>query len=71
MKDKKQADIPDKPWTRKELSIRVGYVELAKAVVEQWKADGMPESELIPQWVQLIKDAQAEKNKNHNINIGG
>ena len=53
----------DPPWTRKELSIRVGYVELAQAVVEQWKKDGQPDAELIPFWIDIIKAAQAEKNK--------
>ena len=53
----------DKPWTKEELSLRVGYVELAKAVVEQWKKDGKPEAELIPFWISIIEDAQKEKNK--------
>ena len=50
----------DKPWTKEELSLRVGYVELAKAVVEQWKKDGKPESELIPFWIKLIEEEQAK-----------
>ena len=37
----------DAPWTKKELSIRVGWGELAQAVVEQWKKDGPPFS-IIP-----------------------
>lgn len=53
----------DKPWTKKELSLRVGYVELAKAVVEQWKKDGQPEAELIPFWIKLIKEAKSEKDR--------
>ena len=53
----------DKPWTKKELSLRVGYVELAKAVVEQWKKDGQPESELIPFWIGLIEEAKASKDR--------
>lgn len=53
----------DKPWTKKELSLRVGYVELAKAVVEQWKEDGQPESELIPFWIGLIKDVKTSKDR--------
>ena len=61
MKDKTKQD--DKPWTKKELSLRVGYVELAKAVVEQWKKDGQPESELIPFWIKLIEEAKAEKDR--------
>lgn len=56
----------DKPWTKKELSLRVGYVELAKAVVEQWKKDGQPESELIPFWIKLIEDAKSEKDRRSN-----
>ena len=60
MKDKQEQD---KPWTRKELSLRVGYVELAKAVVEQWKKDGMPEAELIPFWIKIIEEAKAEKDR--------
>lgn len=56
-------DKDDKPWTKKELSLRVGYVELAKAVVEQWKKDGQPESELIPFWIKLIEDAKTEKDR--------
>jgi hypothetical protein len=56
----------DKPWTKKELSLRVGYVELAKAVVEQWKKDGQPESELIPFWIKLIEEAKASKDSKSN-----
>lgn len=56
-------DKDDKPWTKKELSLRVGYVELAKAVIEQWKKDGQPESELIPFWIKLIEDAKSEKDR--------
>ena len=56
----------DKPWTKKELSLRVGYIELAKAIVEQWKKDGQPESELIPFWIQLIEEAKASKDRRSN-----
>lgn len=56
-------ELKDKPWTKKELSLRVGYVELAKAVVEQWKKDGQPESELIPFWIKLIEEAKASKDR--------
>lgn len=63
MKDVIKEDLP---WTKKELSIRVGYVELAQAVVEQWKKDGQPESELIPFWIDMIKAAQDEKNRRNN-----
>ena len=50
----------DKPWTKEELTLRVGYVELAKAVVEQWKKDGKPDAELIPFWIELIKEEQSK-----------
>ena len=56
----------DKPWTKKGLSLRVGYIELAKAIVEQWKEDGQPESELIPFWIQLIEEAKASKDRRYN-----
>lgn len=56
----------DKSWTKKELSLRVGYIELAEAVVEQWKKDGQPESELIPFWIKLIEDAKASKDSKSN-----
>ncbi len=56
----------DKPWTKKELSLRVGYIELAEAVVEQWKKDGQPESELIPFWIKLIEDAKSSKDRRSN-----
>ena len=55
-----------KDWTKKELSLRVGYIELAEAVVEQWKKDGQPESELIPFWIKLIEDAKASKDNKSN-----
>ena len=53
----------NKPWTKKELSLRAGYVELAKAVVEQWKKDGQPDAELIPFWIKLIEEAKASKDR--------
>lgn len=56
----------DKPWTKKELSLRVGYIELAKAIVEQWKKDGQPESELIPFWIKLIEEAKVSKDRRCN-----
>lgn len=66
MNKSKLEQCEDKPWTRKELSLRVGYVELAKAVVEQWKKDGQPDSELIPFWIGLIKDVKSEKDRRSN-----
>ena len=62
IKSKSEQD-KDKPWTKKELSLRVGYIELAKAIVEQWKEDGQPESGLIPFWIELIEEAKAFKDR--------
>lgn len=64
MKDKTNQE--DKPWTKKELSLRVGYGELAKAVVEQWKKDGQPESELIPFWIDMIEEAKAQEDRRNS-----
>lgn len=63
-RSKQQGD--DRPWTKKELSLRAGYVELAKAVVEQWKKDGQPDAELIPFWIKLIEEAKASKDRRSN-----
>ena len=64
--DQDKQEPKDKPWTKKELSLRVGYVELAKAVVEQWKKDGQPESELIPFWIELIEDVKTSKDRKNS-----
>lgn len=47
----------DKPWTRQELRLRQGPVELAKAVIEQWKKDGCPkrDEQAIKYWKEIIK----------------
>lgn len=63
MNKSKSEQGDDKPWTKEELSLRVGYVELAKAVVEQWKKDGKPDAELIPFWIKLIEEAKASKDR--------
>ena len=46
----------DKPYTKKELILRSGPVELAKAVIEQWIADGKPQkdAEAIKYWQGVI-----------------
>lgn len=64
--DQDKQELKDKPWTKKELSLRAGYVELAKAVVEQWKKDGQPDAELIPFWIKLVEEAKAEKDRRSN-----
>lgn len=45
-----------KKWTKRELTLRPGVIELAKAVIEQWKADGCPQSDLecIKYWQSII-----------------
>ena len=50
----------DKPWTRKELSMRIGFNELAKAVIEQWNKDGRPESDRkqIEYWFKVIEQSR-------------
>lgn len=54
----------DKPWTRKELSLRIGFGELAKAVIEQWHKDGEPECdrEAMQYWFK-VKQACDEQEK--------
>lgn len=54
--------MEEKPWTKEELSLRVGFPELAKAVVKQWILDGKPKSdrEEILYWIELIKLYQEE-----------
>lgn len=46
----------DKPWTKEELTLRQGPVELAKAVIEQWKRDGCPkrDAEAINYWKGVV-----------------
>lgn len=46
----------EKEWTKRELTLRCGIIELAKAVIEQWHKDGRPacDKEAIVFWKQLI-----------------
>ena len=46
-----------KEWTKRELTLRSGPVELAKAVIEQWVLDGKPERdrEAIKYWENIVK----------------
>lgn len=43
-------------WTKKELMLRPGFVELAKAIVEQWHKDGCPAADKkgIEFWQEII-----------------
>lgn len=45
----------DSEWTKRELTLRCGVVELAKAVIEQWIKDGRPacDRESIIFWKQI------------------
>lgn len=56
--------MEDKPWTRKELSMRIGFGELAKAVIEQWHKDGEPECDrkAMDYWFK-VKQACDEQEK--------
>ena len=46
----------NKRWTKRELTLRPGVVELAKAVIEQWKRDGCPakDAEAIKYWEGIV-----------------
>lgn len=49
--------MPEDKWTKKELSLRPGPIQLAMAVIEQWKLDGSPkcDEEAIRYWAGIIK----------------
>lgn len=53
----------NKPWTRKELSLRIGFGELAAAVIEQWHKDGEPASdrEAMEYWFNIKQMLDARK----------
>lgn len=58
-------DKDDKPWTRKELSMRIGFGELATAVIEQWVRDGRPSSdrEAMEYWFKVKQAFDAKKSE--------
>lgn len=58
-------DDNDKPWTRKELSMRIGFGELAVAVIEQWIRDGRPSSdrEAMEYWFSVKQAFDAKKSE--------
>lgn len=60
----------DAEWTKRELTLRLGPVELASAVIEQWIADGKPEcdKETIQAWYGIVR--AYNKNKPDTNNIG-
>ena len=47
-------NVEQAPWTHEELR--------ARAVVEQWKADGMPDEPGIKPWIALVKQFETEDN---------
>lgn len=55
----------DKPWTRKELSMRIGFGELAKAVIEQWVRDGRPaaDHEAMDYWFKVKQEYDTREGK--------
>lgn len=52
----------DRPWTKRELTLRYGLIELAKAVIEQWKLDGCPacDAEAIEYWKGIVRQFDGE-----------
>ena len=60
-----KANEKDKPWTRKELSLRIGFGELAKAVIEQWHKDGEPECdrETMQYWFNIYSQFSHRKDE--------
>lgn len=54
---------PKDRWTKSELTLRPGPVELAKAVIKQWVDDGKPEcdAEAIEQWKAVLREAKKLK----------
>ena len=56
-------NIKQASWTREELQVyKNGPAALARAVVEQWKADGMPDEPGIKPWIALVKQFETEDN---------
>ena len=49
---------PKDKWLKKELTLRPGIKELAKAVIEQWQDDGCPacDAEAIKYWKKIVED---------------
>lgn len=56
-------NVQSKPWTKEELRVyKNGPAALARAVVEQWKADGMPDEPGIKPWIALVEQFETEDN---------
>lgn len=54
-----------KKWTREELSLRIGFSELAKSVIKQWHKDGEPECdrEAIDYWFKIVQACDEQEKK--------
>ena len=52
-------------YTKRELTLRLGYGELAKAVIEQWHNDGEPPCDriAIDIWLDIKKACDPEARK--------
>lgn len=48
-------------WTKRELTLRSGPAELAKAIIWQWHLDGEPEKDkqAIEYWEKILEEANA------------
>lgn len=56
-------NIEQASWTREELQVyKNGPAALARAVVEQWKADGMSDEPGIKPWIALVEQFETEDN---------
>lgn len=68
-------ELIDKPWTKRELSLRPGPVQLACAVIEQWHKDGEPKSDIpaIKYWYGIINNfkekEKCESNLTNSVNL--
>ena len=61
----------NRDWTKEELSLVPGPVQLAKAVIKQWVLDGSPkcDAEAIKYWYGIIQEYDKEhEQKFLNIN---
>lgn len=54
-------------YTRKEMTLRSGVVELAKAVIEQWIRDGKParDKAAIKYWKEVINQYENQTERTH------
>lgn len=50
-------------WTKSELTLKTGPVELARAVIQQWINDGRPKADeaAIKYWQGVIRECESRK----------